>query len=422
MTLPSDLQDVVLIEPRWERKVTVSRMWSTSIQRTTKGEEKRSAILYQPMHALKYDVLAENVVEVMALKSRMQQFGHSRLGIPIWPWRTELSSSVAAGASNLPVTSTAYLNLQEGDLVIVYQDLSTYEVLGVASVEAEAVQLDGGTESAWPRGTSVYKLLPALLQSPKVSMLTDRAATAGIEAEEHPYIWPSMDFSWVPYTTTTTTTTTTTATGTTVSGTTTTTVTVAPSGPVTLSGIYAARGEDPYPYNAVELNSGGDALVDGVRDDGGLNLNSTPMFYPARWMGTESIGADVGEGAAVQVLRIDIYGKALYTQDYTYGPPPLTGFEGGIQVFRSDNNFNWVAVASFSALALHYLDNQFWPTVAGMRLKLPSGVPASRFWKATVTTADLKIAADAVDTIYFAPTEIELFDPLNVQITDGYTG
>ena len=429
------IEDVLLIEPRWERTLRVSRVWMTSLQLAISGGEKRSQLLYRPNLGTSYQVLAENVQEVMALKGRLQRFGHMRLGIPVWPWRSELSTGIAAGATILPVVSTAYMNIEAGCYILIYQDAETAEYFEVASVAAAAIGLrtsgdhPGPTTLAWPVGTSVYYLLPALASSSGKGfrMLTDMAAEVQIGGDAYWSGWPEMDFPYTPPTTTTVTVTTSSSsssssssTSETLPGQTTTTTTAPPAGPAVLDGMYAQAGADQPPHTSEELTVGAAALVDGDKMSAAVSFD---QYGSSVWPLYGAVGIDLG--VAIKLKRLEVYGPLFYLEQYEYGPPATVGFTGSVAVFRSENNLNWVFVGSFVSPQMHY--NAGWYATVGMRLVLPDSAPAARFWKAVCTSTPgveelLQVDLGNGKYAWFQPMEVEAYTPAGTKITDGYEG
>jgi len=179
------LEDLLLIEPNWDTKVALRRGWSTSIQTSIVGGEKRSSLFTWPRKSLKFSLEGFSSAELAYLKRKLYKNTTSIFGVPFWMDRVTLTAQASSGQAILNVSTTLYRNFEPGGPCLVYSSRSSYEIATILSMSDIQIVLDSNLSSTWPIGTRVYPVLQAsITTNQKISMVTSGIGKLDLTASE----------------------------------------------------------------------------------------------------------------------------------------------------------------------------------------------------------------------------------------------
>ena len=159
LIIPITLRRVVLfgiVPPELPYQETLSFL--TEIHRSKNQTERRVSLRQDPrsLYSFRYGV------EEGRERTRMENtlFGRQgqAFGIPIYHEAALLSSAVAAGATTLPVDSTAFADFRVNGFVVVYQDGDTFDVVQATAIAADSFTVDPPLTNAYAAGIRVAPL------------------------------------------------------------------------------------------------------------------------------------------------------------------------------------------------------------------------------------------------------------------------
>jgi hypothetical protein len=142
------------IPPNWGNGVTERLSWLTDIQVSRSGVEQRQAKRLSPRREFEFRINPAGNA-----RSYFDQWMHripdERCLLPLWHDVNELTSDVEMGATFLPF-DTAFSEFETGGLGVVFQSTFKFEIVSIASVGANGLNLVAGLSRAWYGGSQVY--------------------------------------------------------------------------------------------------------------------------------------------------------------------------------------------------------------------------------------------------------------------------
>ena len=141
-----------------EQKIT--HRWKTSIQKTVKGKEKRSALFTWPRIALNQTLHAVGSRQINWLKRQLTNNIDDIWAIPVWADESELVVEAASGQPILDVDEVDYRHFYDNCFCIVMDpdDCFSYEVGSINLVSSGTITLDANLTSTWPVGSLVFPI------------------------------------------------------------------------------------------------------------------------------------------------------------------------------------------------------------------------------------------------------------------------
>lgn len=157
--LPISFRRVVLIAMRPERGYQEILQFFTEVMPHKIGTEQRHSLRPYPRQFFEWDFKLESTARA-ALENILYEWQTRALGIPIWHEATVLTTPASAGGSVITVSTTNYADyrLSGSNLVLVYQDESTYDVLPLLSMTSTTLTLDGSLSNSYSAGAEVMPL------------------------------------------------------------------------------------------------------------------------------------------------------------------------------------------------------------------------------------------------------------------------
>lgn len=121
------------------------------------GSEQRISARKNPRQIFEWEFLFTDGPERSRMENLLFDWQDSAFAIPIWHEQTKLTSGISVGTTILSVASTAYADYRTSgsNLVLIYQDQTTYDVLPLTSLSSTSLTLASGTVFAYSKGTIV---------------------------------------------------------------------------------------------------------------------------------------------------------------------------------------------------------------------------------------------------------------------------
>lgn len=193
VTITGNRMSAWMLPPDWSRPVTETLAWLTEVQQATDGGEARFPLRGSPRRSWEFSVLADRR-ERQVLEHALFDWSARTWALPIWNDVSWLQSRLALGVQSIPVSAAAQRDYRPGGLAMLWQDVTTYELVEVAAIAGDALQLARPTANAWAPGTRVLPCRTArLAETPNLERLTDQAvrSTVRLTAVE-PCDWPAV--------------------------------------------------------------------------------------------------------------------------------------------------------------------------------------------------------------------------------------
>lgn len=163
--------------PNWNGGLKETYTWKSSLQTTYSGKEQRMNLVTNPRRSFVYNIRergnAAALFDVLIFGWQGRLYSH-----PMWHEASKLTADVAPGALVLPVDTT-YMTLRIGSSVLVMRTSQDYEILQVQTFDAASITLEGATATAWPRGSRVWPMVAAAMDS---SLNTSRPSPRYLDA------------------------------------------------------------------------------------------------------------------------------------------------------------------------------------------------------------------------------------------------
>lgn len=175
-------EDYLLIPPDWKAEVKVRRIWRTAAQRSVTGKSSRQGLYSVPHLSMSYRLETMTADETDYLRRRLYASMHLILGCPLWPDRSDLTSTAAADQAILALDTTKR-HFEVGAPVILLSGIDDYEVGLVQSFTDSQIVLEEALASAWPAGTAVYPLLQGKPTLASTRIVSDTDETGGMDVE-----------------------------------------------------------------------------------------------------------------------------------------------------------------------------------------------------------------------------------------------
>jgi hypothetical protein len=180
------------LPPNWTEPVVETLAWLTDVQTTLAGSVVRTPLRDAPRRSWEFSVLADRA-ERRVVEALLYDGGARAWALPVFVDTTWLRAPVAAGAMRI-VVDTVGLDVVVGGLVMLWCSDRVFELIEIATLRANEMDLRAPTQSAWPIGT---RLIPCriarLTDAPEWRRHTDRLMETRLRFEaSEPCEWPSI--------------------------------------------------------------------------------------------------------------------------------------------------------------------------------------------------------------------------------------
>lgn len=158
ISIPIEIQRIVLwgLEP--ELPFALFLAFLSDVRTSKDGSEQRAALRPFPRQAFEYNYVIEEGAELQILENLLFDFQSRVFGVPVWFDDCELTADLAAGATTIPVDSTAYRDFRVGSLAVLFTSQQVFDVLEITTINAASLELAAPTLNSYTAGQKVYPL------------------------------------------------------------------------------------------------------------------------------------------------------------------------------------------------------------------------------------------------------------------------
>lgn len=165
--------------PNWKNGIKEILEWKTNvIGPTLTGMRQKRCMRSYPRRFFEFDVLP-HMDSLQLFENILFSQGKREWQLPLWHDVQRTTTPITVGASSIPTQPTStydfteYALLHNGDLV-----KPQFEMVSIDAVQAAALDLSENTVNAWPVGSWLFPLVPAVLRTfPRLDVRTSRVAT-----------------------------------------------------------------------------------------------------------------------------------------------------------------------------------------------------------------------------------------------------
>lgn len=176
---------VLTAEPDWTYPVNLKVRYSTKVFEALSLKEERTGHFPRPLYGIDYTTRTLSARETGYLRKIMEGAKALPVTVPFWMDQSFLTADVAAGATVLPVDSTAnslFEVLQE--YALVYRNFATWELVAVDSIGPASLAIQGTLQNGWREGDRVVPVAFGNLKRTGTEQATDEHAGIKIEFAE----------------------------------------------------------------------------------------------------------------------------------------------------------------------------------------------------------------------------------------------
>lgn len=203
VTITGNRMSAWMLPPDWSRPVSETLAWATDVQQAASGGEARFPLRGSPRRSWEFSVLADRR-ERQVLEHALFDWSARTWALPIWNDVSWLQSRLALGVQSIPVPAATQRDYRQGGLAMLWRDVTTYELVEVAGIAGNALQLARPTANAWAPGTWVLPCRTArLAETPSLERLTDQAVRStvrltSVETCDWPAVAPASTYRGRP--------------------------------------------------------------------------------------------------------------------------------------------------------------------------------------------------------------------------------
>lgn len=165
-------------QPNWREPVVESLEWLTDVLTSYNDKEQRLALRQDPRRAMRYLFTFENQGKVNYFEGLMWGWQHRVFVVPVWTDWKYLSANIAIGVSAIDTTTTLR-DFAVDNLVLLWRDHLTWEIVEVLSMTSSQIVLKKPTIMAWTTGDRIIPVrLGRLSKNIQISRPTSTLAEA----------------------------------------------------------------------------------------------------------------------------------------------------------------------------------------------------------------------------------------------------
>ncbi len=192
VTITGNRMSAWMLPPDWERPVTETLAWATDVQQSIGGGEARFPLRGSPRRSWEFSVLADRR-ERQVLEHALFDWSARTWALPVWNDVSWLSARLPMGVQSIPVQAATKRDYRPGGLAMLWKDVTTYELVEVADIAADSLQLARPTANAWAPGTRVLPCRTArIAETPSLERVTDQVMRSTVRlAAVETCDWPA---------------------------------------------------------------------------------------------------------------------------------------------------------------------------------------------------------------------------------------
>ena len=145
-----DEPEGMYLPPDMIRAITLAHSFYTRRFRTHSEKEVRAAHVYVPKRREVFQFATMTSVLMATLFRQVQELrAEDNFYVPVWPYAMFLSSSIAAGETDLSVSEAAFRELPDAGVLLLFQDVDHQEVAQYAARVGNAFSLTAGLSASF---------------------------------------------------------------------------------------------------------------------------------------------------------------------------------------------------------------------------------------------------------------------------------
>ncbi|HDS1127156.1 TPA: hypothetical protein QDZ99_004020 [Stenotrophomonas maltophilia] len=192
ITITGNRMSAWMLPPDWGRPVTETLAWATDVQQSIGGGEARFPLRGSPRRSWEFSVLADRR-ERQVLEHALFDWSARTWALPVWNDVSWLRARLVLGVQSIPVPAATQRDYRIGGLAMLWKDVTTYELVEVAGITVDSLQLARPTANAWAPGTRVLPCRTArIAETPSLERVTDQVMRSTVRlAAVETCDWPA---------------------------------------------------------------------------------------------------------------------------------------------------------------------------------------------------------------------------------------
>lgn len=161
MAIPSN--PIAIFRPNWKSGIVERLSWLTSVATSTEGHEQRRQLRLTPRRSFEITYNRQGR-ERSFFDLWMTNLGAEDVFLPLWHDQGRLAVPCMAGDARLEV-DTAFREFQVGGFAVIVLDTFNYEIVEIAGIDEDGLDLAEFAQKDWSRKATVYPLRLARLEA-----------------------------------------------------------------------------------------------------------------------------------------------------------------------------------------------------------------------------------------------------------------
>lgn len=134
IAIPITFKRVILFSVAPELPYEETLEWLTDVLEHSDFTEQRVAVRKNPRQLLAWEIMVEDGRERSILENALLDWQTRQFGLPVWHEATPLAGAITGGSTTvITVASTADADYRDGELIVVYESQTKFDVLNLVS-------------------------------------------------------------------------------------------------------------------------------------------------------------------------------------------------------------------------------------------------------------------------------------------------
>ncbi len=182
LTLTGQRLQAWTLPPNWREPVVETLAWLTDVQTTLAGAAVRTPLRDAPRRSWEFSVLAGRA-ERRAMENLLYDWSARTWALPVFVDTTHVRALLAAGVTTIAL-DTVGLDFVVGGLAMLWRSERAFELVEIATLSANGINLRAPTQTAWPIGTRLVPCRTARLSiAPELRRHTDQLVETRVRFE-----------------------------------------------------------------------------------------------------------------------------------------------------------------------------------------------------------------------------------------------
>lgn len=167
------------VPPDWANGVRERLGWLTDVIQAKNGKRQKRELRLAPRRVFDFEVIADEQLR-RVLDALLMEHGGKYFMLPIWHDVQLLDTPLAAGQSFVTCRTVGFEFVQEG-YALLWLAINQWQLVGIADIEEDGLQLGTLTSREWPLGTRIYPVRRArLVDQPTEAGWTDSSGKRSV--------------------------------------------------------------------------------------------------------------------------------------------------------------------------------------------------------------------------------------------------